>query len=63
MCRSSVENACARAVEAEAAEDEEREIPHVWALSVRDISGISFDVLSVCDNSDLPPDGLETCWI
>ena len=38
----------------EPAETEENEIQHVWALSVCDISGIPLDVLSVCDNSDLP---------
>ena len=37
--------------------EEEREIQHVWALSVCDISGIPLDVLSVCDNTDLPSDG------
>ena len=53
VCRSSGGNASARAVEAEPAEpEEEREIQHVWALSVCDISGIPLDVLSVCDNSD-----------
>ena len=46
-----------RAVEAEPAEpEEEREIQHVWALSVCDISGLPLDVLSVCDNSDLQSD-------
>ena len=40
----------ARAVE------EEREIQHVWALSVYDTSGLPLDALSVCDNSDLPSD-------
>ena len=40
-----------RAVEGEPAEpEEEREIQHLWALSVCDISGIPLDVLSVCDN-------------
>ena len=34
--------------------DEEREIQHVWALSVYDTSGLPLDALSVCDNSDLP---------
>ena len=34
--------------------EEEREIQHVWALSVCDKSGIPSDALSVCDNSDLP---------
>ena len=34
--------------------EEEKEIQHVWAQSVCDISGILLDVLSVCDNSDLP---------
>ena len=33
-----------------------REIQHVWALSVCDISGIPVDVLSVSDISDFPPD-------
>ena len=48
----------ARAVEVEPAEpEEEREIQHVWALSVCDISGTTFDVVSVfCDNIDLPSD-------
>ena len=55
VCRSSGGNARARAVEAEPAEPEkEREIQHVWALSVCDISGIPSDALSVCDNSDIP---------
>ena len=50
-------NANARAVEAEPAEpEEEREIQHAWALSVCDISRIPLDVLSVCDNFDLPSD-------
>ena len=54
MCRSSGANANVRAVEAEPAEpEEEREIQHVWALSVCDISGLPLDALSVCDNSDL----------
>ena len=57
VCRSSGENASARPVEAEPAEpEEEREIQHVWALSVCDISGIPLDVLSVCDNCDRSPD-------
>ena len=48
-------NANARAVEVEPVErEEEREIQHVWALSVCDISGFLLDALSVCDNSDLP---------
>ena len=34
----------------------DREIQHVWTLSVCDISGNPLDVLSVCDNSDLPSD-------
>ena len=34
--------------------EEEREIQHVWALSVYDTSGLPLDALSVCDNSDLP---------
>ena len=47
----------ARAVEAEDAEpEEEREIQHVWALSVCDISGLPLEVLSVSDNSDLASD-------
>ena len=33
-----------------------REIQHVWALSVCDISGIPLDVLSVSDISDFPSD-------
>ena len=57
MCRSSGGKASARSVEVEPAEpEEEREIQHVWALSVCDISGIPLDVLSVCDNSDLQSD-------
>ena len=57
VCRSSGGNANARAVEVEPAEpEEEREIQHVWALSVCDISGLPLDALSVCDNSDLPSD-------
>ena len=57
VCRSSGGNANAQAVEVEPAElEEEREIQHVWALSVCDISGIPLDSLSVCDNSDLPSD-------
>ena len=57
MCRSSGGNANARAVETEPAEPgEEREIQHVWALSVCDISGLPSDALSVCDNSDIPTD-------
>ena len=57
MCRPYGVNASARAVEAEPAEpEEEREIQHVWALSVGDTSGIPLDVLSVCDNSDLQSD-------
>ena len=56
-CRSSGGNASARAVEVDPAEpEEERDIQHVWALSVCDICGIPLDVLSVCDNSDLPTD-------
>ena len=55
MCRFSGGNASARAVETEPAEpEEEREIQHVWALSVCDISGLPLNALSVCDNSDLP---------
>ena len=54
MCRSSGANANVCAVEAEPAEpEEEREIQHMWALSVCDISGLPLDALSVCDNSDL----------
>ena len=57
VCRSSGGNASARAVVVEPAEpEEEREIQHVWALSVCDISGIPLDALSVCDNSDLSSD-------
>ena len=57
MCRSSGGNASARAFEVEPTEpDYEREFQHVWALPVCDISGIPLDVLSVCDNSDLPSD-------
>ena len=56
VCRSSGK-ASARAPEAEHAEHKEQgESQHVWALSVCDISGISLDVLSVFDNSDLPSD-------
>ena len=52
VCRPSGGNASARAFEAEPAEpEEEREIQHVWALSVRDISGFPLDALSVCDRS------------
>ena len=55
MCRSSGGNANVRAVEVEPAEpEEEREIQHVWALSVYDTSGLPLDALSVCDNSSLP---------
>ena len=57
VCRSSGGNASARTVAVEPAEpEEEREIQHVWALSVCDISGLPLDALSVCDNSDLPSD-------
>ena len=57
VCQSSGGYASARAVVAEPAEpEEEREIQHVWALSVCDISGLPWDALSVCDNSDLPSD-------
>ena len=57
VCRSSGGNANAWAVEVEPAEpEEEREIQHVWALSVYDTSGLPLDALSVCDNSDLPSD-------
>ena len=55
VCRASGENASARAVEVEPAEpEEEREIQHVWAMSVCDNSGFPSDALSVKDNSDLP---------
>ena len=55
MSRSSGDNASARAVEVDPGEpEEERDIQHVWALSVCDNSGIPSDALSVCDNSDLP---------
>ena len=48
VCRSSGGNANARAVEVEPAEpEEEREIQHVWALSVYDTSGLPLDALSV----------------
>ena len=58
VCRYSGGNAKARAVEVEPAEpEEEREIQHVWALSVCDISGLPLDTLSVCDNFDFPSDG------
>ena len=57
MCRYSGGKANARAVEKEPTEpEEEREIQHVWALSVCDISGLPLDTLSVCDNSDFPSD-------
>ena len=57
VCRSSGGNASAPAVEVEPAEpEEEREIQHVLAVSVRDISGLPLDALSVCDISDLPSD-------
>ena len=57
VCRFSGGNANARVVELEPVElEEEREIQHVWALSVCDISGFPLDALSVCDNSDLPFD-------
>ena len=57
VCQSSGGNANARAVEVEPAEpEEEREIQHVWALSVYVSSGLPLDALSVCDNSDLPSD-------
>ena len=62
VCRSSGGNASARAVEVEPAEPEEREIQHVWALSVCDISGLPLDALSVCDNSDLPSDESGNLW-
>ena len=52
VCRSSSGND-----EVEPAEpEEEREIQHVWALSVHDPSGFPLDALSVCDNSDFPSD-------
>ena len=55
--RSSGGNASARAVEADPAEPEEdREIQHVWALSVCDNSDLLSDALSVCHNSDIPSD-------
>ena len=45
-CRSSGGNASAQAVEVDPAEsEEEREIQHVWALSVGDNSGIPSDIL------------------
>ena len=57
VCRSSGGNANAPAVEVEPAEpEEEKEIQHVWALSVCDTSGLPLDYLSVCHNSDLPFD-------
>ena len=57
MCRSSGGNANARAVEVEPVEpEEEREIQHVWALSVCDTSGFPLHALSVCDISDFPSD-------
>ena len=57
VCRSSGENASARAVEVEPAEPvEEREIQHLWAMSVCDISGIRWTFCLFCDNSDLPSD-------
>ena len=56
VCRSSVGNASARAVEGNPLSPREREIQHVLALSSCDISGIPSDVLSVCENSDLPSD-------
>ena len=52
MCRSSGGNASARAVEAEPTEPEEERN----STPVYDISGLPLDVLSVCDNSDLPSD-------
>ena len=55
VCRSSGGSANARAAEVEPVEPEkEREIQHVWALSVYDTSGFPLDALSVCDNSDFP---------
>ena len=57
VCRSSGGNANARAVDVDAAEpEEEREIQHVWALSVYDTSGLPLDALSVCYNFDLSSD-------
>ena len=57
VCRSSGGNACTRVVEAEPVElEEEKEIQHMWALSDYDVSGLPLDVLSVCENSDLPSD-------
>ena len=57
VCRSFGGNASARAVEVEPNEpEEEREIQHVWPLSVCVMSGLPLDALSVCDNSDLPSD-------
>ena len=57
VCRSSGGNANARAVEVQPVEpEEEREIQHVWALSVYDTSGFTLDALSVCDNSDFLSD-------
>ena len=47
-CRSSGGNA--------SEPEEEREIQHVWAPSVCDMSDLPLGVLSVCDNSDLPSD-------
>ena len=59
VCRSPGGNANALAVDVDPAEpEEEREIQHVWALSVHDTSGLPLDALSVCDNSDLPSDEL-----
>ena len=55
VCRSSGGNANARVVEVEPVEpEEEREIQHVWALSVYDTSGFPLGALSVCDNSNFP---------
>ena len=62
VCRSSGGNASARAVEVEPAEPkEEREIQHVYALSVCDNSGTPSNALSVYDNSVPRLTNLETC--
>ena len=53
VCRSSGGNAH---VGEPAEPEEEREIQHVWALSVYDTSGLPLDAVSVCDTSDLPSD-------
>ena len=55
VCRSSGGNASAGAVEVEPAElEEEREIQHLWALSVCDISGLPLDAVSVRDKLGSP---------